>query len=119
MVSPTKITCQIALPSNALTGNWSVIVENPDGQTARLANGFTITPSLVLAVPGGIGVSRDLNGDGKYEDVNGNGGADFADLVLYFGQIKWIIANEPLAAFDYNGNGRIDFADVVWLFNHL
>jgi PKD repeat protein len=40
-------------------------------------------------------------------------------VVLYFNQMTWIAANEPLSAFDYNGNGRIDFAGVVWLFNHL
>ena len=53
------------------------------------------------------------------EDVNGNGRKDFADVVLYFNQMTWIAANEPVSAFDYNGNGRIDFADVVWLFNAL
>src|SRR5665647_1577736 len=58
----------------------------------------------------------DLNGDGVYEDVNGNMRYDFADVVLYFNQMGWIAANEPIAAFDYNGNGRIDFADVVLLF---
>ena len=52
-----------------------------------------------------------------YEDVNGNGRKDFADVVLYFNQMAWIAANEPLTAFDYNDNGRIDFADVVRLFN--
>ena len=62
---------------------------------------------------------RDLNGDGTCEDVNGNGRRDFADVVLYFNQMTWITANEPVLRFDYNGNGRVDFADVVWLFNHL
>ncbi|NLX48565.1 MAG: hypothetical protein GXY82_01565 [Methanospirillum sp.] len=52
-------------------------------------------------------------------DVRRDGRADFADVVLYFNQMAWIAANEPVPAFDYNGNGRIDFADVVWLFNHL
>jgi PKD repeat protein len=61
----------------------------------------------------------DRDSDGKYEDVNGNGRKDFADVVLYFNQMAWITANEPLSAFDYNENGRIDFADVVWLFSHL
>ena len=50
--------------------------------------------------------------------MNGNGRKDFADVVLYFNQMTWIAANEPVAAFDCNGNGRIDFADVVWLFNN-
>ncbi|MEN6518014.1 MAG: dockerin type I domain-containing protein [Methanospirillum sp.] len=54
-----------------------------------------------------------------YEDTNGNGRRDFADVVLYFNQMTWISANEPVESFDYNGNGRTDFADVVWLFNNL
>jgi beta propeller repeat protein len=76
-------------------------------------------PPGVVAVPGGTGLPRDLNGDGMGEDVNGNGRKDFNDVVLYFNQLSWIAANEPIPAFDYNGNTRIDFADVVWLFNHL
>jgi chitinase len=78
------------------------------------------TPTLtVMPFPGASAPPHDSDADGKYEDVNGNGRKDFADVVLYFNQITWIAANEPVAAFDYNGNGRIDFADVVWLFAHL
>ena len=73
----------------------------------------------VAALPGGAGTPTDTDADGLYDDVNGNGRKDFADVVLYFNQMTWIAANEPVSAFDYNGNGRIDFADVVWLFNHL
>jgi PKD repeat protein len=73
----------------------------------------------VLAVPPSTALPTDTDADGKYDDVNGNGRADFADVVLFFNQMTWIAANEPMSAFDYNGNGRIDFADVVWLFNHL
>ena len=43
---------------------------------------------------------------------------DFADVVIFFNQMNWIAANEPVSAFDHNANGRIDFADVVWLFGH-
>jgi PKD repeat protein len=101
---------------------------------ATLTNGFTLTSGavtttqtpvptqtvvLVSLVPGGMLTPRDLNGEGKYEDVNGNGRKDFADVTLYFNQMTWIAANEPMRAFDYNGNGRIDFADVTWLFNQL
>ncbi len=73
----------------------------------------------LLPMPGGTGAPTDTDGDGKYEDVNGNGRKDFADVTLYFNQMSWIAANEPTALFDCNGNGRIDFADVVWLFNNL
>ena len=75
-------------------------------------------PTVLPVSPGGP-APTDTDADGKYDDVNGNGRADFADVVLYFNQMTWITANEPVSAFDYNGNGRIDFADVVWLFNNL
>ncbi len=72
-----------------------------------------------IAVPPCTELPTDTNGDGLYDDVNGNGRPDFADVVLYFNQMSWIAANEPLAFFDFNGNGRIDFPDVVRLFNDL
>ena len=69
-------------------------------------------------MPGGIDVPTDTDGNGLYDDVNGNGRKDFADVVLYFNQMIWITTYEPVAAFDYNGNGRIDFADVVQALQH-
>ncbi|MEN6343468.1 MAG: matrixin family metalloprotease [Methanospirillum sp.] len=76
-------------------------------------------PSTVVAAPGATGPPTDTNGDGIYDDVNGNTRRDFADIVLYFNQMNWIAANEPIAVFDCNHNVRIDFADVTWLFTHL
>jgi subtilisin family serine protease len=75
--------------------------------------------ATVVRVPGASADPRDLDGDGMYEDVNGNGRRDFADVVLFFNQMSWIAANEPMEAFDNNINGRIDFADVTRLFEDL
>jgi len=75
--------------------------------------------SPVQQVPGGSDVPHDLNQDGLYEDVNGNGAGDFNDVVLFFNQMDWIVENEPVAGFDFNHNGTIDFNDVVLLFNTL
>ncbi|MEN6343417.1 MAG: dockerin type I domain-containing protein [Methanospirillum sp.] len=80
--------------------------------------GKTSTPAVAV-VPGGASVPTSTGTGDTYDDVNGNGRKDFADVVLYFNQMSWIAANEPLSAFDYNGNGRIDFSDVVWLFTNL
>ena len=73
----------------------------------------------VLRVPGAAADPLDLDGDGRYEDLNGNGRKDFGDVVLYFTQMTWLAANEPIDLFDYNDNERIDFADVTTLFNDL
>ena len=61
----------------------------------------------------------DPNGDGLYEDLNGNGRADFNDVILYFNAMEWIAQNQPVEAFDYNGNGRIDFGDLILLTGSL
>ena len=93
------------------------------GAVERSASGVRAwigtVPDPVVPVRGGTGVPRDLDGDALFEDINGNGRADFADVVLFFGQMDWIAANEPIDAFDFAGNGRIDFADAVRLFDRI
>jgi subtilisin family serine protease len=83
------------------------------------AGGGSTPVSQVIALPGTTTVPRDLNGDGKYEDINGNGRKDFADVTLYFKNMEWIASNEPVSAFDFSGNSRIDFTDVVKLFQAI
>lgn len=69
-----------------------------------------------LALPGQAGIPTDPDKDGVYEDLNSNGRKDFADVVLFFNELDWIVAHEPAAAFDLNHNGRIEFADIVGLY---
>jgi len=89
----------------------------------KLQAGFWVSDSCgslpVVPLPGYISMPTDPDGDCIYEDLNGNGRLDFADVVLYFNQMTWIAANEPIAAFDLNANGRIDFADIVAFFNEI
>jgi PKD repeat protein len=100
-------------------GNYNVtlVVSNSAGQD-QTQRKITVT-SGVLTLPGFSSLPTDPDGDGIYEDLNGNGRLDFADVVLYFNQMEWIAANEPVSAFDLNGNGRIDFADIVRLFGEI
>jgi PKD repeat protein len=72
-----------------------------------------------LALPGQAAPPADPDNDGVYEDLNSNGRKDFNDVVLFFDHLDWIVAHEPVAAFDYNGNNRIEFADIVMLYNEL
>jgi PKD repeat protein len=58
----------------------------------------------------------DLDGDGTYEDINGNGLLDFNDVITYFRYMNWIEDNQTIQYFDFNRNGWIDFNDVILLF---
>lgn len=83
----------------------------------------------VLLLTSGTGIAsaadylvlpQDLDGDGLYEDINGNGRADFADVVLFYNSFEhWQQAGPMAACFDFNRNGRLDFADVVTMFNAM
>lgn len=104
----------ITFTLNGVTANQTAtFISGSTGEVNLSASG------MVRALPGSVGAPCDLDMNGMYEDINGNGRNDFADVVLFFNQMNWVAVNEPICVFDYNINGRIDFADVVWLFNHL
>ena len=117
-VNSTTLLCTLIIEPGTPPGPYDVFVRNSGGEWVPRIGAFTVLAPPVLAVPPSVLLPIDTDGDGLYDDVNGNGRKDFADVVLYFNQMTWIAANEPVAAFDCNGNGRIDFADVVWLFNN-
>jgi PKD repeat protein len=84
----------------------------------KAVSGYSIyCPTMPL--PGKIDPPTDPDGDGLVEDMNGNGIKDFNDVVLFFKQMEWVQANEPVSQFDFNGNGFIDFNDIVRLFKEL
>jgi PKD repeat protein len=70
----------------------------------------------LMTIPGQTASAQDLDGDGIYEDLTGDGSLSFVDVELFFHQMDWIETHLPIANFDFNGNGRIDFDDVVDLF---
>jgi PKD repeat protein len=89
--------------------------------------GYQIEPTLttgevevtLFTLPDQENSARDLDGDGLYEDLTGNGEFSFVDIVVYFHNIEWIDENLPTEYFDFNDNGRIDFDDIVDMFQIL
>ncbi|UYZ39565.1 MAG: PKD domain-containing protein [Candidatus Methanospirare jalkutatii] len=74
----------------------------------------------VVPFPGCENPPTDPDGDGLYEDINGNGRKDFNDVVVFFNYLEWVEENQPcIECFDFNKNGRIDFDDVVKLFEEI
>jgi parallel beta-helix repeat protein len=74
-------------------------------------------PHTITSLPGQSLPPTDPDGDGLYEDLNGDGAYSFDDVVSFFDHVDWIRANEPIVAFDYNGNGDVGFEDIVGLYD--
>ncbi|WP_218133228.1 hypothetical protein [Methanofollis tationis] len=72
-----------------------------------------------LAFPGQGDPPTDPDGDGLYEDVDGNGLIEFNDVIVYYENMPFIREHQPLAAFDYDGSGMIGYNDVVTLYQML
>jgi hypothetical protein len=66
-------------------------------------------------VAGGVGVPGDPDGDGLYEDVDGDGEAAFRDAVALAFVDGESLTSDQRAAFDFEGDGDLDFADAVEL----
>jgi PKD repeat protein len=113
----------ITSPSYTMGSTAGLIAGFSASTNYKLQAGFWVTGDAcgfaVVPLPGYANSPTDPDGDCIYEDLNANNRLDFADVVLYFNQMTWISANEPIAAFDLNKNGRIDFADIVALFNEI
>ena len=98
-------------------GLFTVTVTITDGAA------ITVTDSVQVRViktfptlPGMTSPAQDLDGDGRAEDVNGNGTLDFADIVTLFEHMASVEVQGNQADFDFNGNGFVDMNDIVQLF---
>ncbi len=87
----------------------------------KAVSGYAVYPAapVILVLPGQTSPPTDPDGDGLYDDLNGNGELDFNDVQLFFRQMDWIGENEPIALFDFNGNSGIDFNDIQLVFRRI
>ena len=88
VLSSTHLSCIFNLPSDAKTGIWDVMINNPDGQSYRYANGFTVLVSTVTTTntssTGGISISSiddpKFAFSGSYIPITVHG-SNFKDLI--------------------------------------
>jgi PKD repeat protein len=61
----------------------------------------------------------DPDGDGLFEDVNGDGNATGTDVTALFTNIGSPAVQDNPSAFDFNGDGQVTGSDVTALFTEL
>ncbi len=73
--------------------------------------------SLEVAVfsIGEEGSPRDLNGDGLFDDINGDGRVTIEDVRLFSFNVSNPVFQENWRLFDFDSDGDVDFEDAVFL----
>ena len=79
----------------------------------------TLTVFNLPPLPGHQNYPTDPDGDGVFEDLNGNGLLDFDDVVQLFQYFEWIASTYPVEIVDVNENHLLDFDDIVELFEEV
>ena len=98
-----------------------VTMDTDDGAAAipaAVISGEIEVKSRTFALVKGKPV-QDLDGDGLFEDLNGNGRLDFADVLLLYRNLASPAILQHAGLVDFNGNGRLDLADLVALFEKV
>lgn len=62
-------------------------------------------------LPGAEALPQDLDGDGRFEDTNGDGQFTAADVALFALQWNSDATQNRTSAFDFNGDGQVDGDD--------
>ena len=109
------------------TTDLSVGVERMDGESggAIEAEGRT---GVFVTGPGSVGggngsgggsAPQDVDSDGLYEDLNGNGRLDYDDVRVLFENFDAESVRMNESAYDFNDNGKLDYDDVVTLYEEV
>lgn len=72
-----------------------------------------------IDVTGDGTVAADTTGDGKFNDINGDGSFTIADVQLFFEHRDSEAVQQNPDKFDFSGNGRVGIGDVQSLFTQL
>jgi alkaline phosphatase D len=90
-----------------------------DSGTALVAN--TELGVVIVGPPPVTGSDEptDPDGDGRFEDVNGNGRVDYDDIQLLFDSFDDDSVALNKTAYDFNENGKLEYDDIVTLYSEV
>ena len=103
------------------TTDLQVGVNQMDNEDGNPIDANARTGVLVTGPPTVTGGSAptDTDGDGLYEDLNGNGRLDYEDIEILFSNFDADSVTMNKSAYDFNENGQLDFDDIVDLYQKV
>ncbi len=115
--------------SNMLTDDFGVNITlcPPDTNLTVYVERLQPLPGSIVPPPAPM-IPTDPNGDGLYEDVNGDHLYNYYDVIDFFTYLWWVTnsygpitddTNEYQPFFDFDRNGVVNYMDVITLYYNL
>jgi hypothetical protein len=121
--SDGRATVDVTLPDDAEQPVYFMAaIQNDDGSTSEPSSVVVLQNDPSQVDPGldPIGdfenAPADPDGDGKYEDVNGDGDVNVGDAQAIFANTDDPVVQNNVDAFDFNGDGAVNVGDAQALF---
>jgi hypothetical protein len=109
----TQVSFDVQVPADASFGDREYSVE-----TAADGAGGTVEVTPPDVNGDGI-LPGDPDGDGLFEDANGDGSVDTGDAQALFGNRESDAVQDHAGAFDFNGDGDVNVGDAQALFKKV
>lgn len=106
---------------SAGTADIEVSVDRLDDDSGTALEANTELGVVIVGPPpvSGSDEPTDPDGDGHFEDVNGNGRVDYDDIQALFDSFDDDSVALNKAAYDFNGNGKLEYDDIVTLYSEV
>jgi hypothetical protein len=106
---------------NRSPGTYTATVSVANGSATGAEPLSIVRPPDPIANDTSLAAPTDPDGDGEYEDVDGDGNATYQDVVVLFEYFESVLADgaTATAAFDFDGDGRLSYVDLVALFESV
>jgi alkaline phosphatase D len=106
---------------SAGTADIEVSVDRLDDDSGTALEANTELGVVIVGPPPVTGSDEptDPDGDGHFEDVNGNGRVDYDDIQLLFDNFDDDSVALNKAAYDFNENGKLEYDDIVTLYSEV
>ncbi|KTG18254.1 hypothetical protein [Haloferax profundi] len=87
-----------------------------DDYTIMSETGTTLTTTTVEPIGSSTEPPTDVDGDGTFEDINGDGNVTVSDVQAMFANRDSPVFEDNVDKFDFSGNGDVNIVDVQRLF---
>jgi len=100
---------------------YDAVVASADADADARAPVTVVEDESELGPPPVVGVDppRDLDGDGLYRDLNGDGSLTVADVQIFFQNRESDVIQDNVDAFDFRTDGALSIGDVQLLFQEF